>query len=125
MTYILGRGRPHRVWLSHLASSLNEPQRPVPTPTPPFVQPDPHTNMKTKPVLTLDDVKKIAQAAEAEALKNQWAVSIAIVDDGGHLLWLQRAGHVRHEETPAATRWYPGTAASEEPTLTLSGDMSR
>ena len=46
--------------------------------------------MKTKPVLTLEDVKKIATAAEAEALKNKWAVTIAIVDDGGHLLWLQR-----------------------------------
>jgi uncharacterized protein GlcG (DUF336 family) len=46
--------------------------------------------MKTKPMLTLDDVKKIAAAAEAEALANNWAVTIAIVDDGGHLLWLQR-----------------------------------
>ena len=32
----------------------------------------------------------MAAAAEAEALQNQWAVTIAIVDDGGHLLWLQR-----------------------------------
>ena len=46
--------------------------------------------MQSKPVLTLDDVKKIAAAAEAEALKNNWAVTIAIVDDGGHLLHLQR-----------------------------------
>jgi uncharacterized protein GlcG (DUF336 family) len=46
--------------------------------------------MKTKPALELADVKAIAAAAEAEALKNHWAVTIAIVDDGGHLLWLQR-----------------------------------
>ena len=46
--------------------------------------------MKSKPVLTLDDVKKIAAAAEVEAVKNNWAVTISIVDDGGHLLWLQR-----------------------------------
>src|SRR3954463_9794931 len=46
--------------------------------------------MKNKPVLELADVKAIAQAAEAEALKNSWAVSIAIVDDGGHLLLLHR-----------------------------------
>jgi len=46
--------------------------------------------MNQKPVLTLDDVKRIAAASEAEALANQWAVSIAVVDDGGHLLWLQR-----------------------------------
>jgi len=46
--------------------------------------------MHTKFVLELSDVKLIAAAAEAEALKNQWAVAIAVVDDGGHLLWLQR-----------------------------------
>lgn len=46
--------------------------------------------MKSKPVLTLADVKRIATAAEAEAIRNHWAVAIAIVDDGGHLLWLQR-----------------------------------
>ncbi|GAB3189219.1 GlcG/HbpS family heme-binding protein [Hydrogenophaga aquatica] len=46
--------------------------------------------MKTKSVLELADVKAIAAAAEAEAQKNHWAVTIAIVDDGGHLLWLQR-----------------------------------
>lgn len=46
--------------------------------------------MLSKPVMTLDDVKKIAAAAEAEALANKWPVTIAIVDDGGHLLWLQR-----------------------------------
>ncbi|MDP1790693.1 MAG: heme-binding protein, partial [Methylibium sp.] len=46
--------------------------------------------MQTKPVLSLGDVKRIAAAAEAEALANQWPVTIAIVDDGGHQLWLQR-----------------------------------
>lgn len=46
--------------------------------------------MKTKLQLELADVKAIAAAAEAEARKNQWAVSICIVDDGGHLLWFQR-----------------------------------
>ena len=46
--------------------------------------------MKTKMFLELADVKLIAAAAEVEALRNQWAVTIAIVDDGGHLLWLQR-----------------------------------
>jgi glc operon protein GlcG len=46
--------------------------------------------MQSKQILTLDDVKKIAAAAEAEAKANNWAVTISIVDDGGHLLWLQR-----------------------------------
>ncbi len=46
--------------------------------------------MKSKPTLEFSDVKAIAAAAEAEALRNNWAVTIAIVDDGGHLLSLQR-----------------------------------
>ncbi len=46
--------------------------------------------MKTRLTLTLDDAKQIAAAAEAEALKRNWPVTIAIVDDGGNLIWLQR-----------------------------------
>ncbi len=46
--------------------------------------------MKSKAVLTLDDLKKIAAGSEAEAKKNNWNVSIAICDDGGHLLFYQR-----------------------------------
>lgn len=46
--------------------------------------------MKTQSILTLEDVRRIATAAEAEATQNGWAVTLAIVDGGGHLLWLQR-----------------------------------
>lgn len=46
--------------------------------------------MKTKKCLTLADVKIIAAACESEAQRQNWAVTIAIVDDGGHLMWLQR-----------------------------------
>lgn len=46
--------------------------------------------MLTKPCLSHDDVVLILNAARAEAQKNSWAVSIAVVDDGGHLL-----GHYR------------------------------
>ena len=46
--------------------------------------------MKTRPMLTLDDCRKISVAAEQEAKKNNWNVCIAILDDGGHLLHLIR-----------------------------------
>ncbi len=46
--------------------------------------------MKTKPYLTQDEAARIGAAAAAEARAHQWAVTVAIVDDGGHLLWLQR-----------------------------------
>jgi len=63
--------------------------------------------MKTKPTLALDDVRAIATAAEAEALQNNWAVCIAVVDDGGHLLWLQRldgAAPISAQIAPAKAR---------------------
>ncbi len=46
--------------------------------------------MRSKPCLTLVDVKNMLAACEAEAAKNKWAVAIAIVDDGGYLLAFQR-----------------------------------
>ena len=46
--------------------------------------------MYLKNALTLADAKAIAAAAEAEAVKNEWRVTIAVFDEGGHLLFLQR-----------------------------------
>lgn len=46
--------------------------------------------MKNRKYLTLADVKIIAAGCEREALRQGLAVTIAIVDDGGHLMWLQR-----------------------------------
>lgn len=46
--------------------------------------------MRPRPALELEDVKRILGACEAEAARHGWAVSIAVVDDGGHLLALQR-----------------------------------
>src|ERR1700722_17239511 len=48
--------------------------------------------MRTKPCLTLADVKTMIAACEAEAAKNKWAVAISVVDDGGFLLGFQRMG---------------------------------
>ena len=46
--------------------------------------------MKSTSCLEYADIQAVADAARAEALKNQWAVSIAVVDAGGHLLHFQR-----------------------------------
>jgi glc operon protein GlcG len=46
--------------------------------------------MRTKPSLTLADVKKMLAVCEAEAAKNKWAVAISIVDEGGFLLGFQK-----------------------------------
>lgn len=63
--------------------------------------------MKTKPVLSASDVKTILAAAEQHALEHQWAVTISVVDDGGHLLGLVRldgAAPVSAHISPAKAR---------------------
>ncbi|TAK80561.1 MAG: heme-binding protein [Betaproteobacteria bacterium] len=59
--------------------------------------------MKTKAYLTMADAKRIAAACEAEAVKNGWGVVIALTDDGGHLLWLQRLDGARPANSEIAT----------------------
>ncbi|MFM0286386.1 heme-binding protein [Paraburkholderia megapolitana] len=46
--------------------------------------------MQTKAVLSILEITNILQAARSEAERNQWAVAIAVVDDGGHPLALLR-----------------------------------
>ena len=46
--------------------------------------------MQNKPSLELADARRIGEAAAQEAVAHRWAVTIAVVDDGGHLLWFQR-----------------------------------
>ncbi len=55
-----------------------------------------------KRILTLEEAKRIAAAAEAEARRNGWAVVIAVADDGGHLLYLQRDWNVQFGSVEAA-----------------------
>ena len=63
--------------------------------------------MKTKPVLSLADVQAILSAAEKHAVQHQWPVTISVVDDGGHLLGLQRldgAAPISAQISPAKAR---------------------
>jgi glc operon protein GlcG len=63
--------------------------------------------MKNKPFLTADDVQLMMTSAATEARARQWAVTIAIVDDGGHLLALQRldgAAPISADIAPAKAR---------------------
>ena len=46
--------------------------------------------MRMKPVLTLDDAKKLMAAAEEEAGRNGWEVVIALLNDGGRIVALHR-----------------------------------
>jgi glc operon protein GlcG len=46
--------------------------------------------MRNRPTLTAADVQKMVAACKSEATKNKWSVSIAVVDDAGFLLYLER-----------------------------------
>lgn len=70
----------------------------------------------SKPVLTLDDAKRIALAAEAEAQANAWKVVIAVVDDGGHLLYLQRSHDTQFGSVDTAIYKARAAVAFQRPT---------
>jgi len=63
--------------------------------------------MRTKPALTAADVQKMVAACRDEAAKNKWNVTVAVVDDAGFLLYLERldgAGPMTAEVASAKAR---------------------
>jgi len=74
--------------------------------------------MKTKAVLTEQDVAQLLEAAKELAHQRQWAVSICVVDDGGHPLGLLRLDTPRRyrptlpRKKPAPPPWVDATARS-------------
>jgi len=70
----------------------------------------------SKPILTLENAKRIAAAAEAEAQSNDWRVVIAVVDDGGHLLYLQRSHDTQFGSIETAILKANAAVAFQRPT---------
>jgi uncharacterized protein GlcG (DUF336 family) len=75
-----------------------------------------NAQLADKKVLTLEAAKKIATAAEAEAKKNNWNVVIAVVDDGGHLVYLQRIDGTQTGSIDVAIGKARTSAAFKRPT---------
>lgn len=80
-----------------------------------------HAQLATKKALTLEVAKKIADAAHAEAVTNKWTMVIAIVDDGGNLMYLQKADgtqigsiEVAQEKAKSAVKFKRPTKAFED-----------
>ncbi len=72
--------------------------------------------MANKPLLTLEDAKRVAAAAETEARTNEWKVVIAVVDDGGHLLYLQRSHDTQFGSVETAIAKAHASVAFQRPT---------
>ena len=75
-----------------------------------------NAQLADKKVMTLEAAKKIAVAAEAEARKNNWNVVIAVVDDGGHLVYLQRIDGTQTGSIDVAIGKARTSAAFKRPT---------
>lgn len=79
--------------------------------------------LPTKRVLTLAAAKTMAAAAAAEAQQNGWAVSIAIVDDSGHLVLFQRTDGAKLVATDIAIRKARTAAYFQQPSADLEAEV--
>ena len=75
--------------------------------------------MRNKMCLASSDAQKIVAACRVEAEKNKWAVSIAVVDDGGFLVHLERLDGAIGQSAAIATLKAQTAAMSRTPTKTL------
>jgi glc operon protein GlcG len=75
--------------------------------------------LATKRALTLEVAKQLSAAAEAEAVKNNWNVVIAIVDDGGHLMHLVRRDGTQYGSIEVAQDKARTAIAFRRPTKAL------
>ncbi|TXI25046.1 MAG: heme-binding protein [Nitrosomonas sp.] len=81
--------------------------------------------VSTKNFLTLEDAKLVAAAAEAEALRNNWPVVIAIVDEGGHLIYLQRLDNTQIGSVDVAIQKARSAIAFRRPTKILEEQINQ
>lgn len=75
--------------------------------------------MKMKFALTLADAKRVAAAAAEEAKRNDWSVVIAIVDDAGLLVYLERLDGVQPASCDIAQAKARAAALFRRPTKAL------
>jgi glc operon protein GlcG len=73
-------------------------------------------DLANRMVLTLEIAKQLSAAAEAEAVKNNWPVAIAIVDEGGHLMHLAKLDNTQYGSIDVAIQKAQTSAAFKRPT---------
>jgi glc operon protein GlcG len=75
--------------------------------------------MHQKPSLNWNDASKMISAAKAEAVKNNWLVSIAVVDEAGYIIHLERMDGAVLQSPDIATRKARTAALARRPTKAL------
>src|SRR4051812_36527810 len=73
-------------------------------------------DLPTKRTLTLEVARQVAAAAENHARENKWNVCIAIVDDGGHLIYFQRMDGTQHGSVLVSQKKAQSAIAFKRPT---------
>lgn len=84
----------------------------------------PAAQLAERKALTLEAARKVAAAAEAEARKNNWNVVIAVVDEGGHLIYLQRMDGVQIASIEIALLKARSAALYRRPTKTFEDQLA-
>jgi uncharacterized protein GlcG (DUF336 family) len=72
--------------------------------------------LPSKKSLSLSVAKQVAAAAEKHAQENKWNVCIAIVDDGGHLVYFQRIDGTQTGSVQVSQRKAQTAIAFKRPT---------
>jgi glc operon protein GlcG len=80
--------------------------------------------LPTKRVLTLEAARRVAAAAESEARKHNWAVSIAVLDDSGHMVLFQRMDGAKLVATDIAVRKARTAVYFQGPTKDLEAEVA-
>lgn len=75
--------------------------------------------LPSKKVLTLEAARVVAAAAEATAVASGWKVVIAVVDDGGHALYLQRIDGTQSSSVETALGKAKAAVGFKRPTRVL------
>jgi glc operon protein GlcG len=77
------------------------------------------------PSISLDNAKKLAAAAEAEARKNHWSHAIAIVDPAGHLVYFLRMDDTQTGGTNVALGKARSAALFRRPTKVFADLLAK
>jgi len=77
-----------------------------------------------KKSVSLEDARKAAVAAAAEAKKNKWAMAIAVVDDGGHLIYFERIDETQFGSIDIAIGKARTAASLKRPTKALEDALN-
>src|ERR1043165_8851489 len=71
--------------------------------------------------INLDQAKKAAAAAEAEAKKNNWAMAVAVVGPTGDLVYFAKIDGTQYGSIPIAQHKARAAALFKSPTKTVQG----